>query len=479
MKHLVGYTNDYALICQTLASYDFNAVYVEVNPFEWTGNMMNEIPKFMTACANNGLELHILFLFYGWSDTYTTEGNEAPNPYGLTGADPDWRMVDAGGNYVDWCCLQRTSTRARVKQVIDIMFNYYGSGIAGINFDYVRMPASSEGIDSYSVCYCNECKAAFQAWLPTVGKTFTGNWSDYYHGGSRWADYAEWRCNPINNIIRDVRQWALAKKSNLTFSADVWSPFRWVEWSPDYYKDYMAQDPAYWVSQGWLDMLNPMEYISDWTGLQFAINNAMTYFTGGEISNSYKSTDPTTYVGDGKGSIPLVPFITTGQYGSGVSPVNTAFWLQEIDFLRSSGCNGFIIWCYAGPGMGWPGYDVTPYLAAIRDRTDGGKTWFSVFTQSRTHAIGSTIIWQTSLPTIGKVEYSQTQIFTATPRNGSLLPYVDINYVNGTILVSELTPTQNHEITVPLSPPFYFRIRNADSSVEPATPVYLNTGYSG
>lgn len=452
IKYLNSYTHNDDVICQTLASYGFNAVYLEVNPWSYTGNMIKNIPSFITACNKYGLELHILFLFF--SGGYYTEYYSSQYPLLTDGSDAE-RMVNSGGSFVGWNCFQKAASRARVKNVIDTLMSNYGSAIADINFDYVRVPTSSEGIDSYSVCYCDECKAAFQAWLTQNGKTFTENWSDYYYGGSKWKDYAEWRCVPINNMIRDVRQWALAWKPTLKFSADVWSPY--AGWTPDYYKEYMAQDTAYWVSQGWLDALNPMEYTNSYSKLQDAMTKAIQYWTGAS-----------------KGAIPLRPFITQGISGAGVNPVSTTFWTQEIDYLRSIGCNGFIIWRYSGPGFNTGDGDlITQYLSTIQNSSAKGA--FPVFTQSQPSLQGSNITWQTSLPTTGKVEYSSSPLFMATPKNGSRLSYVDMDYVNGTILY-EPTPTQDHLITVPISPPFYFRIIDVDSNIELASPVYLNTG---
>jgi PKD repeat protein len=449
VKFLTQYAHDDDLICQTLASYGFNALYLELYPFFWTGNSLNQFQEMIDACKKYGLEFHVLFAFYGYDPSYT-DASESGNPYGLEGSDPDWRMVDANGNYVNWCCLQRASTRARVKQVIETMLTWFPD-IVDINLDYIRYPTSSEGIDQYSICYCNECKAAFQGWLAINGKTFTGNWADYYHGGSHWLEYAEWRCEPINNMVRDVRQWALLVNSNLMFTADVWSTY--VGWTPDTYKEYMGQDPAYWISKGWLDAINPMKYTDDISSLQ-RLQDEIQYQTG-----------------DAKGAVPLVPFITPGSPGSGVSPVSTSFWVQEIDYLRSIGCNGFIIWRYCGPGFSETGttLDITPYLAAIRDSCTKGA--FPVFTQSQPSIAGSLVTWLTSLPTTGKVEYSQTPIFTATPKTGSLLPYVDIDYVPGTIL-SESTPRTNHAISVPGPPPSYVRIRDEDTNIELATLMY-------
>jgi len=458
VKYLNKHPHNDSFICETLASYGFNAVFLEVSPWGWTGNMLKNIPSFIDACKKYGLDLYILFLFYGGG--YYPEYYKDMYPL-LTDGDDAWRMVDKDGNYVDWNCFQKQGSRERVKAVIDTLMSNYGNDIAGICFDYVRMPASSEGIDERSVCYCDECKAAFRDWLATVGKTFTGNWSDYHYGGSHWLDYAEWRTIPINNMIRDVREWALAWNPNLKFSAAVWSPYRtdWG-WTPDGYIESIAQYTAYWISQGWLDMISPMEYIDDMTRLQHAMNQTLQYWTGGNATTG------------AKGAISLVPFMTYGQYGTGVSPVSIDFWVSEIDYLRSIGCNGFIIWSYSGPGMDW-GVDATPYLAAIRDNTSKGA--FPVFTQSTPTISGSEITWITSTLTIGKVEYSRTPLFIAVSKNGSKLPYVDIDYVSGTV-ISESSPTKIHRLVVPISPPFYFRIINNDTNIELASLTYLISG---
>jgi hypothetical protein len=335
--------------------------------------------------------------------------------------------------------------------------------IVDINHDYIRYP-TTDVIDvsdiNFKVCYCNECKAAFDAWLAAKRKAPIANWRTdcAYPDGSRWKDFAEWRVNPINNIVRDVRQWALAKNPNLIFTADVWRPY--FGWTPDEYKYVLGQDPAYWISQGWLDSINPMVYVDNMASLNHSISNVIQYQTG-----------------DNKGAIPLVPFLTQGGPGADAgAPVTVDFWVQEIDYLRQMGCNGFIIWRYGGPGfneLDVPFTDIRPYLAAIRDRCAKGV--FSVFKQTQPLVVGSTIMWNTLLPTTGKVEYSQTPMFTATPKNGSDLPYLDIDYIPGTILSESMSNT-THSIVVPLSQPFYFRIMDVDSNVELASPVYLNAG---
>jgi len=441
--------HNYDLICKTIATYGFNALYAEVDIMAWTGHDISYFPDIINACNKYGLEFHVLVKFGHYDPSYTDQ-SESSYPYGLSGSNPNWRMIDENGNYVDYSCFQKISVRNRVKQVIELILNLFPE-IVDINFDYVRY----EPVGSAVVCYCSECKDAFANWLAENGKDPIGpEWpGPFVYGGTRWKDFAEWRCNPVNNMIKDVRQWALAKNPNLIFTADTWASY--ASWEPDSYKEEIGQDPAYWISQDYLDALNPMMYTDSVSTLTKMINDEQQY-----------------RLGNSKGAIPLVPFITQGGPGADVdSPIPINTWIQMIDTIRQKGCNGFVIWRYAGPGFTASDFtDITPYLSAIRDSTTKGE--YPVFKQSRPSAIGSTITWQTSLPTTGKVEYSQTPLFTAIPKTGTHLPYLDIDYVAGTIL-SEPSVTQNHLIVVPLSPPFYFRIRDLDSNVELASRVFM------
>lgn len=460
VKYIFNYNHDDNVICQTLSSYGFNAVYLEVNPFSWTGYMLKDFDSMITACKQYGLSFHVLVLLDAGFDTSYSDASESSYPrYGLTGYNPDWRMVLDDGTPVDFPSFARSSTQARVKQVIQTMLTVYPY-ISDLNLDYVRYPSSelsSITNINYRVSYDDQSEAQFQAWLTANNKSFTGSWSDYYYGGSRYKDFATWRCVPINNMVKNIREWAHEINQSVAISADVWTPYS--GWTPDTYPYTLGQDPAFWISQRYIDYINPMNYVG----------------TVSEM-NSRLSLEQQYWLGDTKGAVPLVPFITQGGSGADVgSPMSISTWIQVIDTIRQKGCNGFIIWRYNGPGFSespaWT--NLVPYLAAIRDNSTKGA--FPVFQQTLPAVQGSTIKWQTSLATNGKVEYSTSPMFVATPKNGTLLPYVDIDYVNGTIL-PELTPAQNHSITIPVASPFYYRIRDADSYIELISATYQVTG---
>jgi hypothetical protein len=458
IKYISSYSHNNSLIAQTLASYGFNAVYLESNPFYYTGYSMSFFQDMINACKQYNLTFHVLVTLNSGTGGDYSNGSEL-YPYGFSGYDSNWVTNLDNGSTVPFMSFSSTATRNRVKQVIQTMLNYFPD-ITDINLDYVRYPTSEVSTIpniNERLPYDTASKTAFLAWLTANNKTFSGSWSDYYSGGSHYTDFAAWRAIPIDNIVRDIRAWALAIKPTVMITADVWTPWSAPGWTPDLNIFSLGQDVAYWISQGYLDAVNPMNYQPTLAGLQYVMSNESTYWLGGTS----------------KGAIPLIPFITQGGTQNLGSAIPISTWIQQINYLRQSGANGFIIWAYAGPGFNNPFTDITPYLAAIQNNCTNGA--FPVFKQTTPTVTGSTISWQTSPATTGRVEYSSTPIFPGIPQNGTLLPYVDIDNTPGTIL-SESTPTQTHSITVPLSTPFYYRIRNNDTNVELASPAYLATG---
>jgi len=462
VKYFYQYTHNATLICQTLASSGVNAIYLEVNPFAWTGYCLSYFQEMINACKLYGLTFHVLFTVNAGLDSTYTDTSESYYPYGLTGDRAAWYTNLDDGTVVPFISYSNAATQARIKQVIDVMFQNFPY-ISDINLDYVRYPTSELSTITnieYRVPYDSASKTEFLAWLTANNKVFTGTWSDYYYGGSHYRDFATWRCLPINNIVHDVREWTLADNPSAMISADVWTPWQ-GGWTPDTNPYSLGQDVAYWISHGYLDSVNPMNYASTLSDMQYRVNAEITYWLGGTS----------------KGAIPLVPFMTQGGPGADASsPIPIATFITQINYLRSSGCNGFIFWRYGGPGLsetGTPFTNIVPYLSAIKNNCTNGA--FPVFLQSSPTTQGSTITWLTSRSTIGEVEYSSSPLFYSIPENGTYMPYIELGYSKGTIL-SESAESTSHSIVVPLSQPFYFRIIDADFSIELASPAYLNAG---
>jgi hypothetical protein len=404
------------------------------------------------ACKTYNLTFHVLVTMNVGTGPSYTDDSEATYPYGFTGYRSSWLTKLDDGSTSNTMSFSSNATRERVKQVIQTMLINFPY-ITDINLDYIRYVDNN-----YRVPYDDASKAVFQTWLTANGKTFTGNWADYYYGGSHWRDFAQWRCIPINDVVRDVRTWAQAIKPTIMITADVLTPWSVPGWTPDTIPEACGQDVAYWISQGYLEAVNPMNYVPTLADLQYRTDNETTYWLG---------QSP-------KGAIPLIPFVTQGGQDADVNyPLDNATWLSQIDYIRTK-CNGFIIWKYEGPGFVTG--DFTPlidYLELINKSSTKGM--FTTFDQYRPSVSGSVIAWTTTVSTTGSVEYSTLPIFPGVPYSGTKLYYMDIDYSPGTVITNSTASTQ-HVFTVPIPPPFYYRVIDNDGNIELASHVYLVTG---
>jgi len=452
VQRLVEFAHNDTLICETLSKYGFNAVYLEINPFAWTGYAMSAFQSMINACKVYNLTFHVLLTVNAGTGPGYPDSGESEFPYGFTGYRSNWVTKLDDGSTATTISFSSTAARDRLKQVVLALLTYFPA-IIDLNLDYIRYTDYN-----YRVPYDDASKTAFQTWLSANGKTFTGNWADYYHGGSHWRDFAQWRCVPINDIVRDIQTWAKQVRPAIMISADVFTPWS-GDWTPDLNPEVIGQDVAYWISQGYIDSVNPMNYVPNLAELQYRIDSEATYWLG-QLP---------------RGAIPLVPFITQGGPGSDVgTAISNATFVSQINYLRTSGCNGFIIWKYEGPGFVTGEFTkIEGYLQLINKSSTKGT--FTTFDQYVPSVSGSVITWITTVNTTGSAEYSTSPIFPAIPYVGTLLDYINIDYSAGTVLTNSNAATQ-HAFTVPISPPFYYRVRDNDSNIVLASPVYLVTG---
>jgi hypothetical protein len=313
------FPHDWNVIAETCAGYSINLVTVLALSNALGGPLTHEEwIAFINAFHSRNIKVYV---------SYHIVGDIA--------CAPEYRMVDSGGNYVDWNCASNPDFRNAVKIFIEHIASTYD--IDGIMFDYARYPDAG-------TCYCQYCKTAFQEWL---GETIPdSNWapnpSDFAPGGSRYNEFMEWRVIPITNLVRDIRNWMLAVKPNLKFTSAAWTLFGYAPgYSPTYWRYWIGQDTADWIAKGYLDMVFPMMYTSQLTGepesIETEVKADKMYWTG----------------------VPLVAFLRNDI----TTPEN---FKKEVDLVRSLGCDGWIIWRYGGPGIETTELtDITPYLDLI------------------------------------------------------------------------------------------------------------------
>jgi len=410
---IFAYAHDWNVIAQTLKNYSIDSVYGHfANTYARRPDA--EFTAAIAAFHAAGIEFHVCIA--GPDEVFYSE-------------DSRW-IDDAGNKYPIGDCPNNPTYRAAVKKNVEEIATLYD--IDGVMFDYIRYDVSG-------VCYCPYCKAKFEAWLNETipASNWPPNGGDFITAGPRHGEFMEWRTIPITEMVRDIRAWMLAIKPNLKFSLAAWTLFADA---PTYWRYFLGQDTGKWIAEGYLDMVAPMMYTADLPTIDAEILYDHRYFVGGP-----------------EGKISMPAFITTG--------ITPAQFKEVVDETRAKGADGWIIWCYGGPGVtgGTLLVDIVPYLQAI----DLPATFSLNYIRVSTSVTEATVTWTTDLPATSKLEYSASPLFNASYLVGAGgFHYWDIDSVSSTVIENS-TLVKTHSITFTgLTPKteYCFRVQSQDPS---------------
>lgn len=412
-----AFPSDWALVMGTLLTYNINTIVVEA-----MGNNYVHYPSDYVPCEDNDYSTLI--------NEAHARGIEVHFSMNIMLSSPgvEYETIDAGGTPTGWLCPTKAISRNHIRNLVEEVVTNYD--IDGFMFDYARY-------DRVDVCYCPECKAKLEEYL---GETITDFPGDFAPGGSRYQhEFMEWRTHPINDLVRDMRDWMRAIKPDLEFSGAVWG---WIPEYPTYNRYWIGQDATYWVKEGYVDWVAPMQYTTDLTAIRDYFSGMIREMVAGP-----------------EGVVPLVAFLSTA-YPEWVDPNN---FKQQVDIIRQIGGDGWIIFAYGGPGQGYPyAPDIRQYLDLIDlyPRFTLKDIEVSFATDS------ATITWTTDLPATSKVEYSTSPLFTASFEYLAVhdFSYWDIDYIAGTT-VEDATPVTSHSITLTGLQPdtvYYYRVQSQD-----------------
>jgi len=428
---------DWELIADTVQSYGVNKIVVEVlyphgsrYPSIYVPSFtQDELTPAIQAAHARGIELHASFNV-------------------LLGAlNDEHKVMSSTGALLDWTDPSKASSRDHIKNLVEELSTFQtpgGDTIDGLMFDYIRY---GEGMTDTS--YSSEAKAKFEQylnetipdnqWAPNIG-----GGGSFGPGGVRYNEFMEWRPLPVDELVRDMRSWALAVNPNLEISAAVWSIS--ISGNPTYYRYWIGQDSTRWIKEGWLDWVAPMLYVGagQTSYLASLVQENLDYGTGGA-----------------EGKIPMAPFLTHVFISK--SP---AQFKEEIDAVRANGADGWALWRYGGPGDGQSSgaQDIRDYLNLI----DLPEVLSMQSLEVNSTGTDVTITWITSKPATSKVEYSLLPLFNASFEYSTMFDfhYWDIDHVEGTI-IEDSTPVMSHMITLTdlqAGTLYYYRIQSQDSS---------------
>ena len=314
--------------------------------------------------------------------------------------------------------------------------------IDGFIFDFIRY-------ESPYVCYCDECKAAFQEYL---NETIT-DWSPFVQGGSRYEEWLEWRIGAINDIVKEGSQILRQHKPSIEIGVAAWTLW---EGQPLYWRKFKGQDTAYWIKEGWIDFVSPMIYecsVEHGGDLEEALNAIKTQLLG-----------DFAYWSGPEGKVPIIPFLRWEWYVEKGFNITAEEFATQINLVRELGADGWIVFRYGGPGNCPFDAGYAPDIREFLQLIDMPATFSIRKIQVNTSQTSATITWVTDLPTTSKVEYSIYPLFNATwnYRESVNFHYWDIDYVGGLIIENNATTTE-HSITLNDLIPgtkYYFRVQS-------------------
>lgn len=434
LVHGLNMPCDYETICETLKNQGVDMLLVEIAYAHGTRYPSAYVPQFfadqitpaLNAAHARGMEIHLV-----WCNLLGSLGG-------------DYSQIDAYGNVIgsNTCPIRGKALQLNLAEE---MATYQaqsgphaGETVDGIMYDYIRYGNG----EAHAVCYCDECKAAFAAWLDEGPIT---DWTPFLPGGARDNEYKEWRTIPINELVEAMTNRIRTVAPNCEISAAVWAIYNPA--APAERRWWLGQDFTYWIKEGWLDWVNVMAYTTDLTIIGNTVLCTNQYTTGGP-----------------EGKIPGV--INLANCFPGIVPPND--FKAQIDTIRAQGADGWVIWRYGGPGdnpaSGAP--DIRDYLNLI----DMYPTFSVASINALPTSDSCTITWTTDLPATSEVEYSISPLFNATklvdPMTMGGFEYWDVDHVSGTV-IEEATPLTDHSITLPDLLPattYYFRVQSQDAN---------------
>jgi hypothetical protein len=399
----------------------------------------DELALALQAAHSKGIEVHVLMLnFFIWEGY----GYNEPIP-------EDWKAVNCNGNRVNWADPCHPKVRELTKNLTEELVSNYD--IDGFMFDYIRYNDEDMSFSQY-------CLDKFKN---DTGITATR--AQVCPGGRYHNQYMEWRIKPITELVRDVKNWTTKIKPNLEFSAAVFTIlYENGRAYPTYFRRAIGQDPADWVRNEYLNLVNPMVYTNDVEEYNGYTSSSIRYFVGGQ-----------------EGVLPLAVWT------SGLTDSNTPEQIKNIiNKCREIGCDGWIIWKYGG--LGSP------------DSSAGDlRSVFQLVNLPDTFSLGSIkafplsteaiITWITDKPTASKVEFNSSPLFNWTIKTDynyqcdCQFPYWDANYIKGSVLEDNSNVTV-HSITLTglqENKIYYFRVQSKDESGIVTTKVYNFTTGTG
>ena len=264
------------------------------------GKYGDQIFQCLAAAKKYGIEMHV------WKVNYCLS-HHAPKSFVEKLRRQGRTQVSIDGQPKDWLCPSHPENfKLEVASMIEVVEKY---DVDGVHFDYIRYPDGGH-------CYCDGCRKRFEA---DSGRKIE-NWPADCHGGSRHAEYRDWRTRQIARLVAAVHGQAKKIRKGVKISAAVFGSYPAC-------RDSVGQDWVRWAKAGYVDFLCPMDYTDSDRSFRALIENQLRLLDG---------------------CVPIYPGIgATATRGS----LSAARVVGQIQHARALGAGGFMIFNLSEPAI--------------------------------------------------------------------------------------------------------------------------------
>lgn len=232
--------------------------------------------------------------------------------WNLGSAAPDWfveQLREEGrlqqsfdGEEIRWLCpSDERNFELELNTMLEVALNY---DVDGVHFDYIRYPGPQG-------CFCERCHRKFEAATGLEVENWPEDTRENEEVREAWV---QWRCDNISRLVEATAEGVRAVKPDCKISAAVFSSY------PNC-RESIGQDWAYWIEQGWLDFVCPMDYTTSDATFAARVASQMQHVAG---------------------RVPLYPGIGAWRLDG---PDRVA---GQAEIARNLGADGFILFNYGG-----------------------------------------------------------------------------------------------------------------------------------
>lgn len=256
----------------------------------------DQIAECVAAAKRHGIEVH------PWKVNWNL-GSAAPQSF-IEQMRAEGRLqMNFDGSEGLWLCPSNPlNQELELNTMVEVARKY---DVDGVHFDYIRYPGPNS-------CFCPVCRAAFEE---TIGRP-VANWPQDVRSDELKDAWTQFRCDNISRLVEATAREVRAIKPNCKISAAVFGSYPAC-------REGVGQDWVYWIEQGWLDFVCPMDYTESDPGFAALIANQRAL-----IGNR----------------VPLYPGIGAAASNSTLSADRVA---GQIRITRGIGADGFTIFNYA------------------------------------------------------------------------------------------------------------------------------------